>query len=223
MVARHSERSEAPKSALRAKGSGSGLFSLADVVRPLQRQRCPTGAVSRPRRRRIALLGFTGGVGMIKASESKDLAKTLVSGIKAWASGLKQWLKWVTGEAPVPDRRAKQILGGTAGAILLLVVGVSLLPGGSGNPPAARQSASSSHVAALTAQQAAERAALLRDHANETTTTPQQAADRATLLRDHANETTTTTTPAVTRRGNRSHSGHGGGARRLRASTAGHT
>jgi hypothetical protein len=155
-------------------------------------------AVGRPCRPRVALLGFTGGVGMTKASESKEL-------IRAWASGMKQWLRWIAGEAPVPDKRSKQILGGTVGAVLLLVVAVSLLPGG-GNPPA-KQAANRAHAAYLTQQQATERAALLRAH-------------RAS----HPPPTTTTTTTApITRRGSGSHAGRGGGARRSRDTTTSHT
>jgi hypothetical protein len=136
---------------------------------------------------------------MIKGSDAKDL-------IRAWASGMKQWLRWFTGESTVPDKRAKQILGGTVGAVVVLVVAVSLLPGG-GHTPAPKQGAKKAHVTTLTPQQVAAVAAAMRfaNAAHQSTTTTPKT-------------TTTTTTAPATHRGS-THAGRVGGARRLRATT----
>jgi hypothetical protein len=55
---------------------------------------------------------------------------------RAWVSGLKlkQWLRWIGGDSPLPDVRSRKIMGATAGVGVILVALASFTLGGGGKP-----------------------------------------------------------------------------------------
>jgi hypothetical protein len=68
--------------------------------------------------------------------KASDMGKSWVDTGRSWASGLKlkQWFKWITGDAPLPDTRSRKIMAGTAGLVAVLVALGALLAGGGGSP-----------------------------------------------------------------------------------------
>src|SRR5664280_663954 len=46
--------------------------------------------------------------------------------MKQWAQGMKQWSLWLVGEAPLPGKRARKMLGVTLGIALLVVAGLAV-------------------------------------------------------------------------------------------------
>jgi len=57
-----------------------------------------------------------------------------------WVSALKGWMPWITGDSPVPDHRARKVLAGTAGVLVMLLIGAFLLIGGPTAPSPAKGS-----------------------------------------------------------------------------------
>lgn len=56
---------------------------------------------------------------------------------RAWVSGLKlkQWLRWVGGDSPLPEVRSRMIMGATAGVGIVLVALASFTLGVGGGTP----------------------------------------------------------------------------------------
>ncbi len=141
--------------------------------------------------------------------EARELGNT-------WIGGLREWVKWLGGDSPVPEKRSKIILAATAGAVVVLLVGATFAMGGSSKRPhakAAHQATAygtvpqSAGAATQPSQPALSVTALLQAHDH------QGAATTTTSVPT----TTTTTAPVAGRKGTHSRTRHG--ARRARATT----
>jgi hypothetical protein len=55
--------------------------------------------------------------------------------IEQWVGDCKEWGRWLTGNGPTPEPRALAMVGGTLGAIALVIAGVVLAFGGPGSAP----------------------------------------------------------------------------------------
>jgi len=53
--------------------------------------------------------------------------------VEEWVQGCREWAKWLVGNGPLPGSRARAILAGTVGVLVVLLVGISLAFGGSGS------------------------------------------------------------------------------------------
>ncbi len=69
--------------------------------------------------------------------KASDMGRAWADRVRAWASTLKlkQWLRWIGGDSPLPDVRSRKVVASTAGIGLVLVaLAWFTLGGGGGNP-----------------------------------------------------------------------------------------
>ena len=75
--------------------------------------------------------------------------------MKKWAQGLKQWARWLVGEAPTPNRSAGLMLGATVVVVALLGSGTAFaLENPSPSPKGARSADAALYKAALAQKKA---------------------------------------------------------------------
>ena len=114
--------------------------------------------------------------------------------VDQWVRACREWSKWLVGNGPLPESRARVMLAGTLGVLVVVLLGAFVAFGGSGSGSTGRGAAS-----ALTAEAPPATTAALPS--TTTTTTPSHTSQNPSAAATPAAPTVAPTAAAATTAG----------------------